>query len=102
MLFKWCCEKLFAFVSCSNTGTLSKLKNWIISEDVLHHGHIAIVHPDGSREAVKTNPQCLFHAIIEATTTNLNVVQEKALQLRKNVSKEVRPSVICYMFSEPC
>ncbi|XP_062850629.1 uncharacterized protein LOC134312545 [Trichomycterus rosablanca] len=75
--------------SPGNDGNLAKLKRWMLGEDLLHDGHIDILHPDGSREAVKTNPKCLFHAIVEATTNNPDDVQQKALKLRKSVGEEI-------------
>ncbi|MCJ8731143.1 hypothetical protein PDJAM_G00195850 [Pangasius djambal] len=54
-------------------------------------GHIDIIRPDGSRETVdSSNQNCLFHAVIQATTNDPNdVVQQKAVELRRKVSEEI-------------
>ncbi|KAM9500521.1 uncharacterized protein Hap1MRO34_003807 [Clarias gariepinus] len=77
--------------SPGNQGILTKLKRNLMAEDVPHSGHIDIIHPNGSRETVKSlNQNCLFHAVIQATTNNpKDDVLEKAKELRRKVSDEI-------------
>ncbi|MCJ8731135.1 hypothetical protein PDJAM_G00195870 [Pangasius djambal] len=77
--------------SPGNEGILNKLKRSIKAEDIPQSGHIDIIRPDGSRETVKSsNQNCLFHAVIQATTNDPNnVVLQKAKELRRKVSDEI-------------
>ncbi|MCI4376956.1 hypothetical protein PGIGA_G00197810 [Pangasianodon gigas] len=77
--------------SPGNEGILNKLKRNIKAEDIPQSGHIDIIRPDGSRETVKSsNQNCLFHAVIQATTNDPNnVVLQKAKELRRKVSDEI-------------
>ncbi|KAK3546548.1 hypothetical protein QTP70_026928, partial [Hemibagrus guttatus] len=82
--------KLFYYqtplTSQGNEGMLNKRKGYINVEDVPQSSHTDIVRPDGSRETVN----CLFHAVIQATTdAPSNVVQQKVKELRRKVSEEV-------------
>ncbi|XP_060731334.1 uncharacterized protein LOC132849138 isoform X1 [Tachysurus vachellii] len=72
-------------------GMWSKLTQWAMGKDTPVSGHIDIIRPDGSREKVNsTNQNCLFHAVIQATTKDPNdVVQQKAIELRSKVSQEI-------------
>lgn len=62
-----------------------------MGKDTPHTGHIDIMCPDGSLKTVNSsNQNCLFHAIVQATTNEPNiVVQQKAVELRNKVSEEV-------------
>ncbi|XP_060772412.1 uncharacterized protein LOC132883159 isoform X2 [Neoarius graeffei] len=77
--------------SPGNEGILTKLKRNIKAENILQSGRIDIIRSDGSRETVKSsNQNCLFHALIQATTNNPNsVVLEKAKELRRKVGEEI-------------
>ncbi|XP_053485952.1 uncharacterized protein LOC128610573 [Ictalurus furcatus] len=77
--------------SPGNEGILNKLKRSIKAEDFPQSGHVDIIRPNGSRETVKSsNHDCLFHAVIQATTNNPNnVVLQKAKDLRRKVSEEI-------------
>ncbi|KAB5578948.1 hypothetical protein PHYPO_G00188350 [Pangasianodon hypophthalmus] len=77
--------------SPGNEGILNKLKRNIKAEDIPQSGHIDIIRPDGSRETVKSsNQNCLFHAVIQATTNDPNnVILQKAKELRRKVSDEI-------------
>ncbi|MCI4376966.1 hypothetical protein PGIGA_G00197800 [Pangasianodon gigas] len=72
-------------------GIWSKLKDRVTGKDTPRSGHIDIIRPDGSRETVdSSNQNCLFHAVIQATTNDPNdVLQQKATELRSKVSEEV-------------
>ncbi|XP_053089562.1 uncharacterized protein LOC113524094 isoform X2 [Pangasianodon hypophthalmus] len=72
-------------------GIWSKLKDRVTGKDTPQSGHIDIIRPDGSRETVdSSNQNCLFHAVIQATTNDPNeVVQQKAVELRRKVSEEI-------------
>ncbi|XP_060731382.1 uncharacterized protein LOC132849163 isoform X2 [Tachysurus vachellii] len=78
-------------------GTWSKLTQRAMGKDTPVSGHIDIIRPDGSREIVNsTNQNCLFHAVIQATTKDPNdVVQQKATELRSKVSQEDREPPGC-------
>ncbi|XP_060731367.1 uncharacterized protein LOC132849154 [Tachysurus vachellii] len=72
--------------SQGNDSKLNKLKNYSNPEDVPQSGRIDVVRPDGSQETVN----CLFHAVIQATTADpSNVVLQKVKELRRNVGEEV-------------
>lgn len=79
-----------------NEGILTKLKRNIKAENILQSGRIDIIRSDGSRETVKSsNQNCLFHALIQATTNNPNsVVLEKAKELRRKVGEEVTKNML--------
>ncbi|XP_053365131.1 uncharacterized protein LOC128535075 [Clarias gariepinus] len=72
-------------------GTWDKVKDRIMGKDTPHTGHIDIMCPDGSLKTVNSsNQNCLFHAIVQATTNEPNiVVQQKAVELRNKVSEEI-------------
>ncbi|KAK2859991.1 hypothetical protein Q7C36_004157 [Tachysurus vachellii] len=72
-------------------GIWSKLSERAMGKDTPVSGHIDIIRPDGSREIVNsTNQNCLFHAVIQATTKDPNdVVQQKAIELRRKISQEI-------------
>ncbi|XP_053537160.1 uncharacterized protein LOC108267106 isoform X3 [Ictalurus punctatus] len=71
-------------------GVLSKLTDWVMGKDTEQTGHIDIIRPDGSRETVNSsNHNCLFHAVIQATSNDPNdVVKQKAVELRNKISDE--------------
>ncbi|GAA6081740.1 uncharacterized protein LOC113657104 isoform X1 [Tachysurus ichikawai] len=77
--------------SPAKRGIWSKLTQRVMGKDTPVSGHIDIIRPDGSREIVNsTNQNCLFHAVIQATTKDPNdVVQQKAIELRNKVSQEI-------------
>lgn len=78
-------------------GTLSKIKGRIIGKDTPWTGHIDIIRPDGSVETVNSsNQNCLFHAVIQATTNDPSDVQGKAVDLRSKVSEEVSSNKFTY------
>ncbi|KAL6491314.1 hypothetical protein MHYP_G00016590 [Metynnis hypsauchen] len=76
----------------SETGMWEKFKSRINGEMTQQSGHFDIVHPDGSTQAVNSeNQNCLFHAVIQATTKAPDhVVKDKAKELRHKVSEEIR------------
>ncbi|XP_037402060.1 uncharacterized protein LOC119265435 [Pygocentrus nattereri] len=76
----------------SERGKWEKFKSRIKGEMTPHSGHFDIVRSDASTLAVNSeNQNCLFHAVIQATTNAPDhVVKEKAQELRSKVSKEIR------------
>ncbi|KAL6491312.1 hypothetical protein MHYP_G00016570 [Metynnis hypsauchen] len=76
----------------SERGKWEKFKSRIKGEMTQQSGHFDIVHPDGSTQAVNSeNQNCLFHAVIQATTKAPDhVVKDKAKELRNKVSEEIR------------
>ncbi|KAF7706856.1 hypothetical protein HF521_020110 [Silurus meridionalis] len=72
-------------------GMFNILKNIIKSEDIQLSSNNDNIHPDGSRETAKSSKQnCLFHAVIQATTNGPgHVVLQKAQELRRKVSEEI-------------
>ncbi|KAL6491308.1 hypothetical protein MHYP_G00016530 [Metynnis hypsauchen] len=76
----------------SERGIWEKFKSRIMGEMTQQSGHFDIVHPDGSTQAVNSeNENCLFHAVIQATTKAPDhVVKDKAKELRHKVSEEIR------------
>lgn len=55
-----------------------------------YRSHFDIVEPDGSITPVKSkNQNCLYHAVIQATDGEGGDVNEKAVELRKDVQKHV-------------
>ncbi|XP_072544781.1 uncharacterized protein [Salminus brasiliensis] len=73
-------------------GFLNKLKGRLIGKTIPHSGHFDIIRPDGSREMVHSESQdCLFHAVIQATTNgDPDFVKQKATELRSKVGEEIR------------
>lgn len=82
---------IIVFVSYRTRGVLSKLTDRVMGKDTEQTGHIDIIRPDGSRETVNSsNHNCLFHAVIQATSNDPNdVVKQKAVELRNKISDEV-------------
>ncbi|KAF7706858.1 hypothetical protein HF521_020112 [Silurus meridionalis] len=80
-----------SLTSPGETGKFSKLKDWILGKDTAQIGHIDILLPDGSRGTVNSsNQNCLFHAVIQATTNHSNdEIKQKAVELRRKVSEEI-------------
>ncbi|KAL7880873.1 hypothetical protein SRHO_G00031270 [Serrasalmus rhombeus] len=78
--------------SSKKEGMLSRFKSRIMGQTTPHSGHFDTVRSDGSTQAVNSeNQNCLFHAVIQATTNAPDdVVQEKAKELRIRVSKEIQ------------
>ncbi|KAF5896085.1 Protein translocase subunit SecA, partial [Clarias magur] len=76
--------------SPETSGMLNKLKDRVMGKDTPQTGHIDIIRPDGSVERVNSaNENCLFHAVIQATTNESNdVLKRKAVELRNKVSQE--------------
>ncbi|XP_053485948.1 uncharacterized protein LOC128610571 isoform X2 [Ictalurus furcatus] len=72
-------------------GVLSKLTDRVMGKDTEQTGHIDIIRPDGSRETVNSsNHNCLFHAVVQATSNDPNdVVKQKAVELRNKISDEI-------------
>ncbi|GAA6088176.1 uncharacterized protein LOC113635008 isoform X1 [Tachysurus ichikawai] len=72
-------------------GMRSKLTDRVMGKDTPQSGHISIIHPDGSRETVNSsNQNCLYHAVIQATTNDPKVdFNQKAVELRRKVQHEV-------------
>ena len=62
-----------------------------MGESTSHSGYFYLVRTDGSTQAVNSeNQNCLFHAVIQATTNvPKHVVKEKAKELRSRDSEEV-------------
>ncbi|XP_036452822.1 uncharacterized protein LOC118826037 [Colossoma macropomum] len=73
-------------------GIWDKVTSRIKGETTPQRGHFDIARPDGSTQAVNSeNQNCLFHAVIQATTKAPDhVVKEKAKELRSRVSEEIR------------
>ncbi|KAL7875434.1 hypothetical protein AOLI_G00103970 [Acnodon oligacanthus] len=79
--------------NCSKKGgILSRLKSRIMGQTTPYSGHFDIIRSDGSTQAVNSeNPNCLFHAVIQATTNAPDhVLKVKAKELRSKVSEEIR------------
>ncbi|XP_047669287.1 uncharacterized protein LOC113663549 isoform X2 [Tachysurus fulvidraco] len=72
-------------------GIWSKLTDRVMGKDTPQSGHISIIRPDGSRETVNSsNYNCLYHAIIQATTNDPKVdLNQKAVELRHKVHDEI-------------
>ncbi|KAL6491307.1 hypothetical protein MHYP_G00016520 [Metynnis hypsauchen] len=77
--------------SSKKGGILSRLKSRLMGQTTPHSGHFDIVRSDGSTQAVNSeNQNCLFHAVIQATTKAPDhVVKEKAKELRSKVIEEI-------------
>ncbi|GAA6109013.1 uncharacterized protein LOC113663549 isoform X1, partial [Tachysurus ichikawai] len=76
--------------SPGKTGMWSKLTDRVMGKDTPQSDHISIIHPDGSRETVNSsNQNCLYHAVIQATTNDPKVdFNQKAVELRHKVQHE--------------
>ncbi|XP_064201509.1 uncharacterized protein LOC135260227 isoform X1 [Anguilla rostrata] len=63
-----------------------------------HEGHYSIIHPDGSEIPVISNGQdCLYHAVIQATTTGQEQdIQQRAALLRYRVQSELNQNLPRY------
>ncbi|KAL7875433.1 hypothetical protein AOLI_G00103960 [Acnodon oligacanthus] len=80
-------------------GIWEKFKSILMGETTPQRGHFDIVHSDGALQAVNSeNQNCLFHAVIQATTKAPDhVVKEKANKLRIRVSEEIRSNPAKYV-----
>ncbi|XP_060731332.1 uncharacterized protein LOC132849137 isoform X2 [Tachysurus vachellii] len=77
--------------SPGSRGILSNLNDKVMGKDTPQSGHISIIRPDGSRETVNSsNQNCLYHAIIQATTNDPKVdLNQKAVELRHKLQHEI-------------
>lgn len=84
-------QNVIVFMLYRERGMLNKLTDRFMGKDMAQRGHFNIIHPDGFRETVNSsNQNCLYHAVIQATTNDPNhVIQQKATELRNRVSEEV-------------
>ncbi|XP_058249913.1 uncharacterized protein LOC131355569 [Hemibagrus wyckioides] len=79
--------------SSGKGGLWSKLKDQVMAKDTPQSGHIDSIRPDGSQEIVN----CLFHAVVQATTNDPNVdLKQKAVELRHKVSEKIRTNPYKY------
>ncbi|XP_035286380.1 uncharacterized protein LOC118234127 isoform X5 [Anguilla anguilla] len=82
----------------SQRGFFRSMKDRIQGVQRPHEGHYSIIHPDGSESPVISNGQdCLFHAVIQATTTGQEQdIQQRAALLRDRVQSELNQNLPRY------
>lgn len=79
---------VLCIVSYRARGRLSKLKHRVLGKYTPQSGYIVIIHLDGSWKTVKSsNQNCLFHAVIQATTND--GAKQKAVEPFSKVGEKV-------------
>ncbi|XP_035286379.1 uncharacterized protein LOC118234127 isoform X4 [Anguilla anguilla] len=84
--------------SKSQRGFFRRMADRVQGVQHPHEGHYSIIHPDGSDIPVISNGQgCLYHAVIQATTTDQEPdIQQRAALLRNDVQSELNQNLPRY------